>query len=464
MIKGFITDTTMTGESLASILRRIKAQREIHDTQPAHRPAPEAPAQPQVAACPTCNDRGWFTPTVPVGHSDFGKVQSCVCQQQPLQADRLRRLRMYSNLEQMERFTFESIDEDRPNTDNAELFQRALVAAITFAQEPSGWLIFTGPAGSGKTHLAASIANRLIASGCPVLFVEVSDLLDELRSGYAPDNPMPFSEIYQRVADADVLILDALGSHSSTAWAREKLHQLINHRFNGNLPTVFTLSCPLEDLEPHLRVRLEEAPESNIVSTSITAAAAGGHGMSLPHPSALERMRFDTFHPHGTIRECDTLTAAQDAARTFADSPQGWLVLSGPHGVGKTHLAVAITAELLGRYDVYFARVQQLMYRLQSGFHAGVSQNSFEALFGAVADAEVLVLDDLGAENDSEWTRATLQELLSHRYDARMPTVVTTFIDMTAESGAIASRLCDRSISRVISMSAPDYRRTLPSD
>ena len=132
--------------------------------------------------------------------------------------------------------------------------------------------------------------------------------------------------------------------------------------------------------------------------------------------------------------------------------------------MGKTHLAVAITGELSGRHDVYFARVQQLMYRLQSSFQsAGDSQETFDTLFRAAADAEVLILDDLGAENDSEWTRATLQELLSHRYEARLPTVVTTFIDMTQQSGAIASRLCDRSISCVIHMSAPDYRRTLPT-
>ena len=89
-------------------------------------------------------------------------------------------------------------------------------------------------------------------------------------------------------------------------------------------------------------------------------------------------------------------------------------MLCGPHGVGKTHLAVALTAELSKGHQVYYARVQQLMYRLQSSFQsAGDSQETFDTLYRAAADAEVLVLDDLGAENDSEWTRATLHELLS---------------------------------------------------
>ena len=257
----------MTGESLGSILRRIKAQRETEGAEPAHRPATEAPAQPQTPPCTACNDRGWLTPSVPVGHRDFGKPQPCVCQQQRFEDDRLRRLRLYSNLGHMERFTFESIEEERVDPANADLFRLALDAASTYAQTPSGWLVFDGPPGSGKTHLAASIANRLITYGRPILFVSASDLLDELRSGYAPDNPMPFSEIFKRVAEAEVLVLDALGSHSTTPWAQEKLHQLINHRFNGSLPTVVTLSCPPEDLDPHLRVRLKDAPDSRVVST-----------------------------------------------------------------------------------------------------------------------------------------------------------------------------------------------------
>ena len=453
----------MTEESLGSILRRIKAQREAEGAKPAHRPVNEAAAQPQTPTCTACNDRGWLTPSVPVGNPDFGKTQPCTCQQQRFEDDRLRRLTLYSNLGHMVRFTFESIDEERVDLANADLFRVALDAALTYAQTPSSWLVFEGSPGSGKTHLAASIANSLIASGLPVLFVSASDLLDELRSGYAPDNPMPFSEIFQRVAEAEVLVLDALGSHSTTPWAQEKLHQLINHRFNATLPTVVTLSCPLSDLDPHLRVRLEDAPDSRVVSTGMKSMYTDGYSIGSPHPSTLERMRFDTFEPHGTARERHELKTAQQAARAFADAPQGWLVLCGPHGVGKTHLAVAIAGELSEQRDVYFARVQQLMYRLQSSFQsANDSQQTFDTLFRAAADAEILILDDLGAENDSEWTRATLQELLSHRYEARLPTVVTTFIDMTQQSGAIASRLCDRSISRVINMSAPDYRRTPP--
>lgn len=299
----------MTGESLGSILRRIKAQRETEGAEHAQESASETPAQLPTPTCPACNDLGWLTPGVQVGHPDFGKTQPCACQQQRLDDDRLRRLQLYSNLGHMARFTFESIEEERIDPDNVDLFLIAFDAALAYVQTPSSWLIFEGPPGSGKTHLAASIANSLIASGVPILFVSASDLLDELRSGYAPDNPMPFSEIYQRVADAEVLVLDALGSHSTTPWAQEKLHQLINHRFNGSLPTVVTLNCPMEDLDPHLRVRLLEAPNSQIVSTGKNATGSDEYGVGSPPASALEIMRFDTFEPHGTARERPELMA-----------------------------------------------------------------------------------------------------------------------------------------------------------
>ena len=75
----------MTGESLGSILRRIKAQRETEGAEPAHRRATEASGRPQEPACSACNDRGWLTPSVSVGHPDFSKFQPCTCQEQLLQ-------------------------------------------------------------------------------------------------------------------------------------------------------------------------------------------------------------------------------------------------------------------------------------------------------------------------------------------------------------------------------------------
>ena len=128
---------------------------------------------------------------------------------------------------------------------------------MSFAENPRGWLVYTGPSSSGKTHLAAAIANRCIERGQTVFFIFVPDLLDHLRGTYAPESLVSYDELFQQVREAPVLVLDDLGSHSSTTWAQEKLFQVFNHRFNALLPTVITVRGPLQRLEEGIRTRIE---------------------------------------------------------------------------------------------------------------------------------------------------------------------------------------------------------------
>ena len=72
------------------------------------------------------------------------------------------------------------------------------------------------------------------------------DLLDYLRATYAPDSNVTYDRGFDAIRNAEVLILDDYGAHSSTAWAEEKLFQLLNHRFNARLPTVITTNQPLD--------------------------------------------------------------------------------------------------------------------------------------------------------------------------------------------------------------------------
>ena len=123
---------------------------------------------------------------------------------------------------------------------------RAYEAAWSFAMEPHGWLVLAGVVGCGKTHLAAAIKNERDKHGLQTLFRTAPDLLDYLRNTYAPDSKITYDRGFDAIRNADVLILDDYGSHSSTPWAEEKLFQLLNHRFNARLPTVITTNQPLE--------------------------------------------------------------------------------------------------------------------------------------------------------------------------------------------------------------------------
>jgi DNA replication protein DnaC len=88
------------------------------------------------------------------------------------------------------------------------------------------FLALIGASGSGKTYLAAAIANQRIKLGHPVFFQTVPELLDHLRSTFAPGSEMPYDEIFHKVCNAPLLILDDLGVQASTSWAKEKLDQL----------------------------------------------------------------------------------------------------------------------------------------------------------------------------------------------------------------------------------------------
>jgi DNA replication protein DnaC len=134
--------------------------------------------------------------------------------------------------------------------------EKAFQTARNFAEDPQGWLVFTGSFGCGKTHLAAAIANYRADIGRPPLFVVVPDLLDHLRATFNPNTPTTLDRRFEEVRTASLLILDDLGTQSMTPWVREKLYQLFNHRYNAELPTVITTSDTLEDVDPRLRSRM----------------------------------------------------------------------------------------------------------------------------------------------------------------------------------------------------------------
>lgn len=154
--------------------------------------------------------------------------------------------------------TFDLRTHELPGEEHANL-RRAFDIAKGYAQNPSDWLVFTGTYGCGKTHLAAAIANYRQDRGYPALFVVVPDLLDHLRATFSPQSLVSYDQRFEEVRDASLLILDDLGTQSSTTWAQEKLFQLFNHRYNARLPTVVTMQESVEELEktnPRLSSRI----------------------------------------------------------------------------------------------------------------------------------------------------------------------------------------------------------------
>ncbi len=168
--------------------------------------------------------------------------------------------------------TFESFELRRDLTrEEQENLRRVLETARSFAQNPEGWLVLMGPYGCGKTHLAAAIANAQLAGGTRVLFITVPDLLDHLRATFAPDSHISYDKLFNEVKTAPLLILDDLGTESATPWAREKLYQLFNYRYNARLPTVITTAHRLENLDARLVTRMRDKRLSTLLVVGVPA-------------------------------------------------------------------------------------------------------------------------------------------------------------------------------------------------
>jgi DNA replication protein DnaC len=202
--------------------------------------------------CAACDDVGWFSAGVPYGHPDFGTLIPCVCTETRRAKQRQAQLAQLSNLDRFRDKTFASFNQFTSG------MQLAYQRALAYATHPNGWLAFFGPCGCGKTHLAAAIAHTVLARGDAVLFVVVPDLLDHLRATFSPRSDVAYDQRFEHVRAVDLLVLDDLGTESATPWACEKLYQLINYRYNGQLPTVFTSNVRTEQLDPRIVSRMHD--------------------------------------------------------------------------------------------------------------------------------------------------------------------------------------------------------------
>jgi DNA replication protein DnaC len=371
-----------------------------------------------------------------------------------------------SNLGLLTRMTFDSFVPGGHglNPQIQENLRRAFEKARAYSEEPQGWLIFKGSYGCGKTHLAAAIANEQVSRGKPALFVIVPDLLDYLRAAFAPGSPATFDQRFEALRTSPLLILDDLGAQSSTPWAQEKLYQILNYRYNAQLPTVITTNCDLDSFDPRLRSRLAELDWSSMVQI-LAPDFRGSAVVEQSELSSLGLHKEQTFEAFD-LRETDAgLDAAQRTnlkralatARAYAEDPVGWMVLTGGYGCGKTHLAAAIANYRVDSGNpAIFVVVPDLLDHLRATFAPG-STVGFDRRFDEIRRAPMLIVDDLGSQSATPWAQEKLFQLFDHRYNALLPTVVTMTRDVDLDP-RLKTRIMDTSRCRVLEITAPSYR------
>lgn len=449
-------------EGLREVLKRLATTKQMHN--PVLNDHSTQVTNDLKPVCEICGGHGWFTNDVPVSDAQFGKMVTCRCQQVKQQEDQTSRLLNYSNLRHLSRFKFDTLDTQGRSgePEGKRLFAEAFQAALDYSSEPQGWLVFIGDHGSGKTHLAAAIANRTLEENRVVLFVNVADLLDHLRISFLPESEVSYSDLFNQVKNTPFLVLDGLEHKLSTTWAQEKLQQIINHRYSAELPTVITSSSKLSELDPYIRSRVEAEGLSRIIEL-YSRRSEPVHQLVQITPEMLHRMTFQKFNvrgSHSTYQSNKSLEYAFQAAKNFAADPDGWLTLFSENtGVGKTHLAVAIACERKRNgHPVFFAFVPELLDYLRYTFTPD-SRITYDRVFDELKNTPLLILDDLGREHSSPWAEEKLYQIIVNRHNSRLPTIITSTLDFTKESGPISSRVQDPSIGDLIRIEAPDYRK-----
>jgi DNA replication protein DnaC len=202
-------------------------------------------------------------------------------------------------------------------------------------------------------------------------------------------------------------------------------------------------------------------------------------------PQRYRDCTLDAFDPSYKGAD-ESLGRALLTARKFVDSypvdtAGRGLLLVGSAGLGKTHLAVGVLQRLVRERGVHglFCDYRELLKNIQNSYNAQVNTTELELLKPVFA-AEVLVIDDLGAQKPNEWVWDTVALILNTRYNDRQTTIITTnYEDKPAGSGAksdaeraareqtLGDRIGDRMRSRLsemcirVEMKGEDFRQTV---
>lgn len=175
--------------------------------------------------------------------------------------------RIIKNSKMSKRNLSYKFDNFEPNNSNRKIFNnlKNYSEKLVNGIEKKG-LILVGNNGVGKTHLACSIANKLIENGTPVIYGTLINLLAELRNSYDIDNNISEMEIIKLYENVDLLIIDDLGKEKPSEWALEKLFTIINSRYENDLPVIITTNYNQNSIIERLSINGEIDTAKSIIS------------------------------------------------------------------------------------------------------------------------------------------------------------------------------------------------------
>ena len=182
---------------------------------------------------------------VPIQHEKFGKLVPC---------ETCGAGRKTEYLQRLSRLRGDLATADVKDWQPLPGVERVLKDAVSYLfrrgdeTKSTGWITLSGPHGTGKTHLLASLVNHFVGLQRPAVYISMQELLEELRRSYRPGARVLQSQLWRDITEeAQVLAIDELEKFAGTAWAQEQVFALLNHRHDTRGQTL-TILATNEDL------------------------------------------------------------------------------------------------------------------------------------------------------------------------------------------------------------------------
>ena len=182
---------------------------------------------------------------------------------------------------------------------------------------------------------------------------------------------------------------------------------------------------------------------------------------TIPKPMA-DAMTFRSFYTdHIPVSQRPQTDSAKSFIQQWSHQPAGWLILTGPSGSGKTHLAISAANQQQNPDVTVFISAIEFISMLREASSPN-HQPNIEAISREIMNASLLIIDDYGAERNTDFATEHFTRVLNHRYDHRLPTIITTNVEpdqLQRLRPHLHSRMQDRALITQILLNAPDFRQ-----